>query len=1401
MKLKLLACLFSVIGYLYSYSSLSQCLDDDIIMFPPKSTSFFSNFGWDVVLQDNYLITSAINNDSIAYQSGIVFVYEFVDASWQRIAELIPSSATKGMQLGYHLAANSNTIVARATTYSPEGYAYEMVYVFEKNEGETWTSRNESYIINPVPVVDEDDFGGVDLTFEMTEEIISVYYYYGHNSEEHHEVNINIYQLNDGSASLIETLDGIKSESDSYFHPLEVNLKFGDNFLVAAADNFQISGEYASGRVFVYNNDESTGWEHDPVELLPSRPNQLGFGTSIAVLDDHIFVANNRDEGPGDETDAKVFIYERADGKWVDANEIAVLSIPGIEGSTNDRVVANDQYVIHSHPAQQTISVFKKGSDWSNVDQPDFVLDIPSIERGFGWEMSINEDHFVYNSNDFAYSDNIITGSELNTVVLDEFFESSQGDSDQVLFQHSLSSSGDEFSNSSSFYKLNGAVGTNLDDDRGWASGAVNIYERNNEDLSWSRTTKIYSPDIQSFQNFGRAIEITDNYLFASSPFYDSTDVNGNNVINDMGKVYQFEKNGDNWEFVQEIISPDVSLVSGSSHKSQISDGHQFGSKPNPHSAESLDVKESFIGKSVVNRESTPNDNAILSSNFNSYRQFGRTITHHKGYLAVGQRYFGGSNYKGRIYIFKEDDQGMWDYLATLQASDQYSRDAIGEYPIFMNDTLVVAGSPVYGNTVLIFKRKPDEEWMSGTEDARLLPDRSELIETGNYAIEEFDSFGTSVDLYGEYIVVGAPTGERDDRLGPNSGRAYLFKMPEGGWEGEIQYQNILKPEERIIDGFFGNSVYIDQNNVLVGAPHSLFRRSYTDYYNTEDGEEPGKVYVFDRNFIDESVTVANEVGEILPIGGHEFDGFGATITKNFLEVVVSAPLADTENGDRSGAAYMFKKVGAIEEDIPPLCVEDGIVDLIAYPVSGGTWSGEGIIDTEAGLFDPSTLAEDKYTIRYQYGECTTTTTIDVYTKPIVLNASEPENYLCIGETFDLFMESNKPYHSYRWYYKENLDGVYSQEYKWDGQDTVSVDKAGYYYGISLNPACNSDPQYFQVIDAIESTALKHPNNVTYCTGETFPLELESENVMESYTWYYSADTITINFESISDLPDLQGSNAGLYYCQFMSKGCVYNSDTINIKLNTESSSLNYTGEYELCLDESITLSLQSGSMNRHEWYGDLAGFGTYELLSDESELLVGEAGSYYCKSFSASGCTYLSDTLRVNHQIINLEFESIGIVCDASKTVNLVTSPSGGTFEIINTNLGAFREPVLDIMSMENGTYTIRYEVEINECTYQISQDFEVNVSISDDLMVPNVFTPNNDGINDLFFIQGVSSINVGFQFTIVNRAGSIIFRTNNPDFKWTGKGHPGGVYYWSMSIEDNCRSNQMKGYLHLLR
>ena len=85
-------------------------------------------------------------------------------------------------------------------------------------------------------------------------------------------------------------------------------------------------------------------------------------------------------------------------------------------------------------------------------------------------------------------------------------------------------------------------------------------------------------------------------------------------------------------------------------------------------------------------------------------------------------------------------------------------------------------------------------------------------------------------------------------------------------------------------------------------------------------------------------------------------------------------------------------------------------------------------------------------------------------------------------------------------------------------------------------------------------------------------------------------------------------------------------------------------------------------------------------------------------------------------------------------------------------------------------------------------------------DLIIPNIITPNSDGVNDFFEIQNLPE---NTELSIFNRWGNLIFASSDYQNNWNGKNTlskelADGVYYYKLKT---MAGKMNYGYFHLLR
>ena len=149
-------------------------------------------------------------------------------------------------------------------------------------------------------------------------------------------------------------------------------------------------------------------------------------------------------------------------------------------------------------------------------------------------------------------------------------------------------------------------------------------------------------------------------------------------------------------------------------------------------------------------------------------------------------------------------------------------------------------------------------------------------------------------------------------------------------------------------------------------------------------------------------------------------------------------------------------------------------------------------------------------------------------------------------------------------------------------------------------------------------------------------------------------------------------------------------------------------------------------------------------------------------------------------------------------KSDSAVLTASGGTAYTWS--------PGLYITSNTGGKITVRppqaviYKVvgtNASGCSGQDSIRIDFSQQAEQKLYVPNAFTPNSNGTNDIFrpLLTGPSA---KYHFTIYNRWGQLIFSTSNPQEGWNGIFHgqvqPNGVYIYLVTAEGACNGRFSK-------
>jgi hypothetical protein len=231
----------------------------------------------------------------------------------------------------------------------------------------------------------------------------------------------------------------------------------------------------------------------------------------------------------------------------------------------------------------------------------------------------------------------------------------------------------------------------------------------------------------------------------------------------------------------------------------------------------------------------------------------------------------------GAAYVF-EKPPGGWattdSFTAKLSPS---SSDAVmfGNSLAISGDTVVVGShrDPDYSGAVYVFQ-KPAGGWTSGTETARL-------------TVSGSSELGIAVSIDSDTVVVGSTTTVN----GFGSGAAYIYEKPVGGWVSTNSYAALLSPSDAAAWDFFGLSVAISGDTVVVGSQ-----------FDDDNGDSSGSAYVFVKP--SGGWATSTETAKLTASDGAAEHGFGISVAISGDTALVGADGAD----NNEGAAYLFVK-------------------------------------------------------------------------------------------------------------------------------------------------------------------------------------------------------------------------------------------------------------------------------------------------------------------------------------------------------------------------------------------------------------------------------------------------------------------------------------------------------------
>ena len=502
------------------------------------------------------------------------------------------------------------------------------------------------------------------------------------------------------------------------------------------------------------------------------------------------------------------------------------------------------------------------------------------------------------------------------------------------------------------------------------------------------------------------------------------------------------------------------------------------------------------------------------------------------------------------------------------------------------------------------------------------------------------------------------------------------------------------------------------------------------------------------------------------------------------------------------------------------------------------------------------------YSLQGTIGTCSSTSapvSITSVNNPTATISSPSNVAACAGETIQL--ETALGMSSYAWY-QSGSNTVLTTN------NSIELNANGnYYVVITDSNGCSDQSDLVSVsFDSAIEVTLSTLNDAP-CAGDMTMISASTSSSVSSYSWYQ--DNQLLDGETAADLLTIE---SGAYTVTVESAaGCTYSSNPLNISI-TPLPIVSFLSPSEIISCESsvsVLASATGGAGGSWLWF-DLDGnpigttnpvsistSGTYSctytsingcvgisapivvtlytalpinIIADDTTPCAGESATLLVENNGGEilwSTNETTETIEVNtsgNVVVNVTFDN-GCVATESIAINVQPLPivnagtdveaicgigtildatAQGTFSWSPTSTLDNPNSINPLANPINDTY-YTLTATLNGCTASAGVLVYTDCGI---VKIPNVFTPNNDGINDTFEV--LTFFVKTYHIEIYNRWGELVFTSDDEDTHWDGKingnNAEDGTYYYMLQItgpegESLIEKSREHGSLTLLR
>jgi gliding motility-associated-like protein len=440
-------------------------------------------------------------------------------------------------------------------------------------------------------------------------------------------------------------------------------------------------------------------------------------------------------------------------------------------------------------------------------------------------------------------------------------------------------------------------------------------------------------------------------------------------------------------------------------------------------------------------------------------------------------------------------------------------------------------------------------------------------------------------------------------------------------------------------------------------------------------------------------------------------------------------------------------------------------------------------------------------------GSTTTTVNITVVNTVVPTFVNVNNNSICIGDTIKYITQPG--YYNYSW----NIAGSLNVDYKivsggisstdnqvtlqWltSGNKTVSVNyaDANGFTGTIAAVVTNT-------INGLPSGTIVASQGTILCSGSNLPL---SVNGGVSYAWQLNGVGISGGANG-----QLSANTVGVYSVLITDANGCSNTASNMVTLTGISAPVASYIVNSYCVNQPLQVTNISQTMNSgmvsYTWSDNLGNTSSNSVPS----FMYSQAGNVQLQlTVTPQLCPQLANTVVQNIEVavpqVGIRMSPVNVIAGSNTNLNArqLNNVSGYNW-VPSTGLSN--------ASVSNPTVNISqeqlYYININTASGCVTTDtLLVRVFAGWDIFVPNVFSPNGDGINDILNVNlvGVKSLHY---FRIYNRWSKKVFETSDAGQGWDGRVNgvlqPMATYVWiAEGIDNNGQTVRKEGSVTLLR